>query len=136
MTDLEWPKTIQVSFLELEANPKAGKIKDWFPLLEKAVGRSLPKYSHLEGGVYPDKDGTMDCWPGPHYYLCIPTEAKPLLAEYGTFSYSIDKEVDETTVNDKHCIFYWGPGCKPYLEPKREKRNNPHGGYGEYDGDY
>ena len=138
MSEQEDPqKTIQVSFLELEANKGTRKIKDWFPELEKAVGRSLPKYSRLEGGVYPDKDEDMHRWPGPHYYLCVPTEAKHLLAEYGTFSYSIDKEVDETTFNNQHRIFYWGPGCKPYLEPLREKRvNPPEGGYGEYSGDY
>ena len=135
-TEIEPQKTIQVSFLELECNKEAGKIKDWFPLLEKEIGRSLPKYSRLEGGVYPDKDGTMHCWDGPHYYMCVPIEAKPLLLKYGNFSYSIDKDVDDAMFNDQHRIFYWGPGCKPYLEPRREKKNNPYGGYGEYDGDY
>lgn len=122
-------KTIHVSFLELESTTKV-PIKDWFPRLEKAVGRSLPKYNQLEGGVYPDKDGIMHCWPGPHYYLCVPTEHKHLLAEYGTFSYSINKEVDDATFNDQHRIFYWGPGCKPHLEPR------PKGRQGGDSGDY
>ena len=135
--ETEPQKTISVSFLELEVTRTKEKINDWFPKLEKKVGRSLPKFSRLEGGIYPDKDGTMHCWPGPHYYICVPTDAKPLLFEYGTYSYSIDKEVDDAMFNDKHSIFYWGPGCKPRLEPKSDKRNNPiGGGYGVYDGDY
>lgn len=110
------PKMLDVSFLELETLPGYGKIKNWLPELEKAIGRSIPKYSTLEGGVYPDKDGVMHCWPGSHYYLCVPTESKPLLAKYGTFSYSIDKPVEDAMFNNQYCIFYWGPGCKPHLE--------------------
>ena len=116
------PKTIHVSFLELEQNKNAGEVKDWFPLLEKAVGCSLPKYLKLEGGVYPDKNGVVHCWPGPHYYLCLPTEFVHLLSEYGTFNYSIKNEIDEATLNNQHRISYWGPGCNPKLELKQEEK--------------
>jgi len=125
---------IMVSFLELTQHSNVGDVKEWFPLLEKEIGRSLPKFTHLEGGVYRDKNGVMRSWDGPHYYLCVPTNSTHLLAKYGEYSYSIDKEVDETTFNNKHRIFYWGPGCKPRLEPKRENIIKKTQDY--YGGDY
>lgn len=109
--------TLQISFLELEITNKNVPIEEWFPQLEKKVGHTLPKYNQLEGGVWQNKDGTMECWPGHHYYICVPTTALPFLSEYGHYSYTVDQQVDSSTVNDQHEVFYWGPGCKPRLEP-------------------
>lgn len=127
-------KKIKVSFLELTLKKDIGKINEWFPKLEKTIGRSLPQYSRLEGGVYPDSDGVMHRWETSHYYMCIPTEFLHLLKDYGTFSYSINKEVDDSMFNNLHCIFYWGPGCDPYLQPIpiTNPNKNPYRDDGDY----
>ena len=124
------PTTIQVSFLELEITNKNVPIEEWFPQLEEKVGHTLPKYNQLEGGVWQNKDGTIESWPGHHYYMCVPTTAVPFLSEYGRHSYTIDKEVDSSTVNDQHDIFYWGPGCKPHLRPLNKQNKDGDNGDG------
>ena len=112
---------MKVKFFEIEVTH--GKIKQWFPEIEAKIGRRLPIHSGpLEGGVWPDKNNVMQCWPGPHYYLCIPSEFISLLEPYGEILGCIEKEVDESTVNENYEIYYWGPGCDPKLTPENKKK--------------
>jgi len=37
------------------------------------------------------------------------------LTPFGKIINSKEKEVDESMLNEKHSIYYWGPGCNPSL---------------------
>lgn len=113
---------MKVLFLELEITNKTIDIEEWFPLLEENLGHRLPDYFQLEGGCYPLADGTMFRWPGPHYYMCIPSQRVYWLSSYGKIiGKGIEKEVDDSTVNEDYEISYWGPGCDPSLRKKYKK---------------
>jgi hypothetical protein len=104
---------MKVLFIELEVTSKNDPIHVWFPLLQEKINRRLPDYLRLEGGVYPLKDGTIHRWPGSHYFLCIPDDSFSLgtlssLTPYGKMISCKNQTVEESTLNDKHSISYWG----------------------------
>jgi hypothetical protein len=114
---------MKVQFIELEMKNREIKIEEWFPMLEKTIERRLPQYIELEGGIYQLKDGTFHRWPGPHYYLCIPSDSFSVstlafFTPYGKIINSTEKEVDDSTFNENYTISYGGSGSIPRLEKK------------------
>ena len=112
---------MKVQFINLEFTNKKSNIEEMFLLLEKNLQIRLPQYTELEGGIYPLKDGTIHTWPGPHYYLCIPSESFSVstlsfFIPYGKILNSIEQEVDDSICNENYTVCYAGPGFTPSLE--------------------